>query len=466
MNFLPIFKRFESIGWKKAVVATGLLLVLSGCNVNGGQLAGASSSRAIEGDVFLPVIQTGPGSSTTTVTDTTNLPTTVVTNTVGYSSEPIPGQYIVVFKSDVVIASSVDAVAATMVAQYRGTVTENYDAALIGFAAQFPAELSNEAVAGLQQDPRVAYVEQDKTIKLNPTVDTLTETDANQVAASASEAVQLNATWGLDRIDQRTRSLDTRYNYLATGAGVRAYIIDTGINIAHTEFGGRASLGYSSIGGTAADCNGHGTHVAGTIGGATYGVAKGVSLIAVRVLDCYGSGSSSSVIAGVNWVTQQKRANPALRMVANMSLGGSRSTALDSAVNNSITAGVIYVVAAGNDNTNACNVSPAGVSNAITVGAMNNTDVRAYFSNFGICLDIFAPGVNITSAWYTSNSALNTISGTSMASPHVAGVVALYLQSLGNVSPATVAAQLRTKATPNVVLNPGPGSPNYLLFSQ
>ena len=244
---------------------------------------------------------------------------------------------------------------------------------------------------------------------------------------------------------------------------MKAYIIDTGIRSTHSDFGGRATSGYDAIdGGSADDCNGHGTHVAGTVGGTTYGVAKGVSLVAVRVLDCGGSGTTSGVIAGVNWVTSNHGAGqPA---VANMSLGGGASSALDTAVSNSIADGVTYALAAGNSNANACNSSPARTPNAITVGATTSSDARASFSNYGTCVDIFAPGSSITSAWYTSNTATNTISGTSMASPHVAGAAAVYLEANPSATPAQVASALIAAATTGKVTSPGTGSPNRLLY--
>jgi subtilisin family serine protease len=276
----------------------------------------------------------------------------------------------------------------------------------------------------------------------------------------ALDTTQNNATWGLDRVDQRALPLSTTYTYDSTGAGVTAYIIDTGIRFSHNEFGGRASSGYDAVdGGTADDCNGHGTHVAGTVGGNTYGVAKGVSLVAVRVLNCSGSGTTSGVIAGINWVTS----NHTARAVANMSLGGGASTALDTAVTNSIAAGVVYGVAAGNETANACNGSPARVPNAITVGATASSDARASFSNFGTCVDIFAPGQSITSSWYTSDTATNTISGTSMATPHVVGAAARLLQGT-SLTPQQVRDTMVGNATPNVVSNPGTGSPNRLLY--
>jgi subtilisin family serine protease len=347
-------------------------------------------------------------------------------------------RYIVVFDKG---TSRADVrVARERAARDGAKVHFRYSHALTGFAATLPSR----ALEGVRRNPHVAYVEQDAWITLEDT--------------------QTNPPWGLDRIDQRNLPLNNSYTYTNTGAGVRAYVIDTGIRFDHTQFGGRAIHGYDSIdGGTADDCNGHGTHVAGTVGGSTYGVAKAVTLVGVRVLNCSGSGTNSQVIAGIDWVTGNHLAGqPA---VANMSLGGSANSSIDTAVRNSIADGVTYALAAGNENTNACNRSPARTAEGITVGATTNTDARASYSNYGTCLDIFAPGSGITSAWHTSNTATNTISGTSMATPHVAGVAATYLQANPGATPQQVRDAIVNSATPGVVTNPGTGSPNRLLYS-
>lgn len=312
----------------------------------------------------------------------------------------------------------------------------------------FSTTMSSGKAAKLAADPRVAYVEQNETVRLSDT--------------------QSNATWGIDRVDQRNLPLSKTYTYKTTASNVNAYIIDTGIRTSHSEFGGRASVGTDTVGGgqNGQDCNGHGTHVAGTVGGKTYGVAKGVKLIAVRVLDCQGSGTTAGVIAGVDWVT----ANAKKPAVANMSLGGGANTSLDNAVKKSIASGVSYAIAAGNGNIlglpqNACNYSPARVPEAITVGATDSSDRRASFSNYGTCLDLFAPGVNITSSWKDSDTATNTISGTSMATPHTVGVAALYLSTHATATPAQVRDALVNGATNGKVQDPRTGSPNKLLYS-
>jgi subtilisin family serine protease len=351
--------------------------------------------------------------------------------------------FIVVLRDSV---SNASPVAAEHAHRFGADVTYVYNDALKGYAARMaPGQL-----AGLQADARVASVERDGEM-------------------TATATTQSGATWGLDRIDQHTLPLSGTFTYTSTGTAVKAYVIDTGIRTTHSQFAGRAINGADTVDGSlpAADCNGHGTHVAGTIGGSAFGVAKSVTLVAVRVLDCNGSGSVSGVIAGINWVTADHQAGqPA---VANMSLGGSGSTALDTAVRNSIADGVSYAVAAGNGNPggiaqDACKSSPARVGEAMTVGATSSNDAKASWSNYGTCVDWFAPGVGITSAWNSSDTATNTISGTSMATPHTTGVAALYLQNNAGASPATVRNALYAKTTKGIVTSSKTAN-NHLLFS-
>ncbi len=351
----------------------------------------------------------------------------------------IADRYIVVFKPGVANPAQE---ADNLMRGSGGQIHHRYSHAIKGFAATIPAA----ALEGIRRNPNVESVEQDASVQLN------------QLSSPQNQA-----TWGLDRVDQRDRPLDTQYFFNFSGAGVTAFVIDTGIRADHAEFSGRVQPGYWAIadGNGSNDCNGHGTHVAGTIGGVTWGVAKGVKLVPVRVLDCSGSGSLSGVIAGVDWVAGSAT-RPA---VANLSLGSSKSSTVNAAVAGAYSKGVTMVVAAGNSNADACLYSPASEPSAITVGATASGDARASYSNFGSCVDVFAPGSSITSAWHTSATATNTISGTSMASPHVAGVAALALQANPNATPDGVAQFILNNATPNRLSSLGTGSPNRLVYS-
>ncbi len=328
-----------------------------------------------------------------------------------------------------------------------GTVTFTYRHALKGFAAALPSA----ALDAVRSSSGVDYVQADAAVSLPET-------------PSAADGVQPNPTWGLDRVDQRDLPLNDEYVYDNNGKGVKVYILDTGIRTTHNEFGTRASSGFDAIdGGTADDCHGHGTHVAGTVAGATYGVAKKARVVAVRVLDCGGSGPYSGVIAGVDWVT----GDAPKKAIANMSLGGGPFPALDDAVTASIESGVAYSLSAGNSSDNACNYTPGRTPKAITVGATKKSDDEAPFSNYGSCVDIYAPGASITSAWYTSNSAINTISGTSMAAPHVAGVAALYNQLYPGASATKIRNQVVQQSSKNKInFWFSVGSPNKLLYSR
>jgi subtilisin family serine protease len=351
----------------------------------------------------------------------------------GGGREVIPDRYVVVFKNSV---GDAPGLARQLAAAHGGSVHHTYEHAIKGFAATLPAA----AVTALRNNPNVAYIEQDQPVYLVQTT-------------------QPYATWGIDRVDQRDLPLSGSYTYNSTGAGVTAYIIDTGIETSHWEFGGRASVGADYVGGNGQDCNGHGTHVAGTVGGANYGVAKSVGLVSVRVFGCSGGSQWSTIIAAIDWV-RYYHVKPA---VANLSLGGGAMQSVDDAIQNLVNAGVTVAVAAGNNGQNACNYSPARASAALTVGASNSSDYQAWFSNWGSCVDLYAPGEQVTSAWLYGGT--NTIDGTSMATPHVAGAAALYLQGNPTASPATVGSAIVGNASQYKLYSLGTGSPNRLLYT-
>ncbi len=345
------------------------------------------------------------------------------------------GRYIVVFRDSVTDAPNL---ARQLIQATGGSLTFTYSSALKGFAATLP----QAALMALGRNPRVAYIEPDQLFQ-----------------ADVTQAMDANGDpWGLDRVDQGALPLSRTYTYTTTASGVHVYIIDTGISTLAADFGGRADNVYDAYGLTGEDCNGHGTHVSGIVGGATYGVAKGVSLHGVRVLSCAGVGLTSQIIAGLDWV-RQNHASPA---VANMSLGGGLSTALNDATTNLWNAGVFVAVAAGNDNADACQASPASATGAFTVAASEKTDAKASYSNWGTCVEAYAPGSAIKSDYLFGTT--QSLSGTSMASPHVAGVAALYKATFGDAPSGTVSSWIITNATSGVITgNPG-GTPNRLLF--
>jgi subtilisin family serine protease len=368
-----------------------------------------------------------------------------------------PARYLVALNDGV---DDVASVADELTAKHHGRVSRLLRRAIHGFTVEMSAASASE----LLDEREVAYVEQDSMTSGGTTGATMRH-------ASALDTQTAPPSWGLDRIDQRDLPLNQRYVYTATGRGVTAYIVDSGINATHVEFGGRVRNGFNfSTTLPAGDCNGHGTHVAGIVGSSVHGVAKDVSLVSVRVLDCQNRGFTSDMVAGIDWAMGDHQIGQAA--VMNLSIyTDSPSTSVDAAINLAIADGITVCVLAGNGTANnfvatdACTITPARVTNAITVSATNILDVRSSFANFGNCVDIFAPGEQIESTWFTSDTATAFDSGTSMATPHVTGAAALYLESHPNATPATVAFELIANASMNKIANAGTGSPNRLLFT-
>ncbi|WP_143101777.1 S8 family peptidase, partial [Amycolatopsis marina] len=385
--------------------------------------------------LFSAALATGIGTSATVAT--------AAEGAVVQAERHVPGGYVVSLKDGVQASSSpaaIERAAASLAQKYDAALKSTFTASMRGFAVR---GMSEAAASRLAAEPSVRAVFEDGTAQIADT--------------------QTGATYGIDRVDQRNLPLDKEYTYNNTADDVTAYIIDTGIRYSHNDFEGRAKSGYDHVDEDpdANDCNGHGTHVAGTVGGKTWGLAKKVDLVGVKVLGCGGSAPDSDSIEGIEWVTK----NAALPAVANMSLTFDTPNIGDEAMAGMVRAGVPTAVAAGNSSADACNTGPAKLPEVITVGSTDASDNRSSFSNYGSCVDIFAPGSNITSASNSSDSGSTNMSGTSMASPHVAGAVALYLQANQSATPAQVGQTLNSNATTSVVKNPGSGSPNRLLYT-
>ncbi|MGA5560664.1 S8 family peptidase [Streptomyces platensis] len=361
-------------------------------------------------------------------------------STVRTSGHALPGRYIVVLKDHTLSPRSVKDESDRLAKAHGGAVRQTYGTVLKGYAAAMSADQARRVAA----DPGVAYVEQDV-----------------EVRASAVQSAP--PSWGLDRVDQAALPLDKSYSYATTASDVTAYVVDTGIRTSHSQFQGRASVGADEVGDgqNGQDCTGHGTHVAGTVGGKDYGVAKGVKLVSVRALNCSGKGSSSSIIAAADWITAHAH-RPA---VVNMSINGSKNSSEDSAIKKSIASGVTWVVSSGNDGADACNNSPGDIAAALVVNNAMSDDRRRSDSNYGSCTDLFAPGTGIVSAWNTGDTDTHSLTGTSMAAPHVTGAAALYLSAHPDASPAEVQQAILDNATEGKVSDAGSGSPNRLLFT-
>jgi len=365
-----------------------------------------------------------------------------VTDVPAYSSnarvgEAVPGEFIVILKEvkgNRTIAKRIEQIEK----RTKGVAGEYYENTR-SFTLTVPAKHADKVMKKLGNHPHVDIVEPDRLVERT--------------------SYQNSVRWNLDRVDQRDVNFDSKYYYTNAAKDVTVYVVDTGINYGHIDFEGRASFGFDVFGGDGADCDGHGTHVAATIGGKTWGVAKKANLVSVRVLDCDGNSTTSRVIAGINWINE----NIDGPSVVNMSLSGGGSYAMDAAIKNSIASGVTYIFAAGNSNADACNYSPSRVDEGITVAASTSEDSRASYSNYGSCVDTFAPGSSVRSAWIGSNTMERTISGSSMAAPHVAGAAAIYLQDNQDASPQEIEAYILGETTKNVVTGSN-STNNHLLY--